>query len=95
MAKHRRYYTCRACGYRIRWPVDICAECREDFGESGEDENGVNCTCVHCGSNEYDRCCPKCRQPLKEEEWERIEDRILADAEAERAEKPKEARHVY
>ena len=33
--------------------VDICEECGEPFGFSGEDENGYNCTCIHCGNNTY------------------------------------------
>ena len=32
---------------------DRCEECHEAFGLSGEDENGVNATCVHCGNNTF------------------------------------------
>jgi len=32
---------------------DICDRCDEDFGLSGEDANGFNSTCVHCGHNIY------------------------------------------
>ena len=33
--------------------VDICEECGEPFGFSGEDENGYNASCVRCGNNTY------------------------------------------
>ncbi len=33
--------------------VDICDRCGEEFGLSGEDSNGYNSSCVHCGNNTY------------------------------------------
>lgn len=33
--------------------IDICDRCGEEFGLSGEDANGFNSTCVHCGNNTY------------------------------------------
>ena len=32
---------------------EFCERCYEPFGFSGDDENGFNCTCVHCGNNTY------------------------------------------
>lgn len=38
---------------KLMGTVDICDTCGEDFGLSGEDGNGYNSTCVHCGNNTY------------------------------------------
>ena len=32
---------------------DICLTCLKPFGESGEDKNGYNFTCLHCGNNSF------------------------------------------
>lgn len=33
--------------------IDICDLCGKEFGLSGQDANGFNSTCVHCGNNTY------------------------------------------
>lgn len=33
--------------------VDICDKCGKNFGLSGQDHNGYNSSCVHCGNNTY------------------------------------------
>jgi DNA-directed RNA polymerase subunit RPC12/RpoP len=59
---------CEGCGKKITpdtaqsygWGVcdecgeDYCTKCGEVFGFSGEDENGWNSTCVHCGHDTYE-----------------------------------------
>ena len=58
---------CQGCDVPLRsssafydWEVceecaeDYCTRCGEVFGFSGDDENGWNCTCVHCGNTTYE-----------------------------------------
>ena len=59
---------CPACGHTSA-PIDLCDSCGEEFGESGEDANGWNCSCVHCGQNSYSQACARCHKILPEEMW--------------------------
>ena len=55
---------CPHCG-AVLTCVDICDKCGDDFGESGDDGNGYNCTCVSCRkSNLWTTCCSACREPV-------------------------------
>jgi len=47
-------------------PVDICDACNLEFGESGDDANGFNSTCVHCGENIFTTRCPECWVEIEE-----------------------------
>lgn len=47
--------------------MDICQKCGNEFGDSGQDANGWNCTCVHCGCTAYDRVDEN-GDPVEEEE---------------------------
>jgi hypothetical protein len=40
--------------------IDLCTQCGEEFGESGETAAGYNVECVHCGHNEYITECCEC-----------------------------------
>ncbi len=65
---------CPECGFEIYkkgspGTLDICDYCRKDFGLSGKDENGDNCSCVHCGKSMWSQCCPECRAVLPEAMW--------------------------
>lgn len=62
-----RIKPCPRCE-RSAEPVDICERCGREFGNSGQDANGWNCTCVHCGNNTYDTQCPCCGASRIEEE---------------------------
>lgn len=62
---------CPECNHKFNEfeQVDVCQYCEKDFGLSGEDENGFNSSCVHCGENLYTQCCPNCRETLPVEMW--------------------------
>ena len=46
--------------------IDICDACNQEFGMSGEDANGYNSTCVHCGENIFTTRCPECWVEIEE-----------------------------
>ena len=48
------------CGHKDAKPEDICNACGDPFGLSGEDANGYNSSCVHCGNNTYTTRCSEC-----------------------------------
>lgn len=61
---------CPSCGDDPYPLIDVCQSCGGDFGDSGQDANGWNCTCVNCRkSNVYDQCCRQCREALPVEMW--------------------------
>ena len=77
----RLKYICEECGVEVEESLDICADCSKDFdGDGMQPATEGNNTCVHCGCGEYDVCCPECRTPLHEEEWDRVTDSWLATA---------------
>lgn len=56
---------CQSCGANPYPEIDVCKLCGGDFGESGEDGNGYNCTCTSCRkSNSFQQCCKNCREPF-------------------------------
>jgi hypothetical protein len=62
---------CPQCGECAYPEVDRCKLCDEEFGDSHvQDANGWNCTCQHCGHNEWYQACGKCGEELPVKMWQ-------------------------
>lgn len=61
-------------------PVDICDRCDGEFGNLCKtDSNGYNCTCQHCGHNNYETRCPDCARSVHaEDEYTPIGEEVAA-----------------